>query len=370
VRSVLGNLALLGLSTLVALLVLELVVFRFVVRAPDLPRPEFVEGVIKYAPNQRGVTRIANEAVAPFRINAQGWNSRHASYDPATPPGVERFVIIGDSYVNALTVPFDSSVAEQLEDLPGAPHQVYRFGISGAPLSQYLHVLRHEALRYDPRMVIVLIVHNDFSESYTHKRGVYASSFLKLEIHPDSTVTEVPPLRYETRWFDPIRNGSSIWRVLAYRYNVRFSLLRNLILGRSQPTPDRQTADPENSGGPSATPRFLGDSLAAAYVLTRMKELTDRSGAQLLLVMDGDRRELGSASETDMTYRRRLNALVAGVGRSLEVPVIDLDPVFRADYSTTGRLPHLQADHHWNAYGHSLAARTIHEFLTSPSAQP
>ena len=76
---------------------------------------------------------------------------------------IKRVAIIGDSFVEALQVPYDKSVAEQLEKKLGHEFEVYRFGIGGAPMSQYLHMMRQEVLSYKPDVVIVILVENDLT---------------------------------------------------------------------------------------------------------------------------------------------------------------------------------------------------------------
>ena len=49
-------------------------------------------------------------------------------------------------------------------------------------MSQYLQIIEREVAQYRPDWVIVLIVHNDFDESYRFKAGRYTSSFLKLRV--------------------------------------------------------------------------------------------------------------------------------------------------------------------------------------------
>src|SRR5580704_17609385 len=74
------NLGVLVASVCGFLLVCEFVVFRFVCLASDAPANAFVDGLIRYAPNQRGVWRVCNEIAAPFAINGQGWNSGVGDY--------------------------------------------------------------------------------------------------------------------------------------------------------------------------------------------------------------------------------------------------------------------------------------------------
>ena len=180
-RELRQNLLLAGASLLVFFLVCELVVFRFVLPATDMPENAFAEGVIRYAPEQTGVYRIGDEIEAPYRINEDGWNSGISDYREERSPGVGRIAVIGDSYVEAFVVPFDASFAELTQKGLGArdcPVEVYRFGISGAPFSQYLHVLQREALDFRPDWVVVSLIHNDFTESFVFKTGRYNTSVL------------------------------------------------------------------------------------------------------------------------------------------------------------------------------------------------
>ena len=176
-RTVALNGAVVLLSCLLFGLFLEFFVFRWIAPASDVPQNAFLAGTIRYAPDQRGVKRVRGEIAAPYRINAQGWNSGHASYEPTPPVDRERWAVVGDSFVEGLQVPYDASLAEWAEIYAGA--QVYRFGLSGSPLSHYVHVVENVVTRYAPQRVFVLLVHNDFVESYRLRIGRYTRSFAR-----------------------------------------------------------------------------------------------------------------------------------------------------------------------------------------------
>ena len=119
------NLGLVLASVLVFLGFCELVVFRLVWPASDVPANAFVDGVVRYAANQRGVWRVRDEIAAPYRINVQGWNSGVGDYAVARRPGAARIAMVGDSFVEALQVPFDRSLGERLAaELGGVGHPV------------------------------------------------------------------------------------------------------------------------------------------------------------------------------------------------------------------------------------------------------
>ena len=154
---------------------------------------------MRYVPNQSGIWRVENEIAAPYAINAQGWNSGAGDYVVARTPGVGRVAVVGDSMVEAMQVPHDKSMSERLaEELSrdGKRSEVYRFAVSGAPLSQYLYMIEREVLSYRPDWIVVVMTHNDFDEMFQFVQGRYTSSFLKLRV-TDGKVEEIPPVPWK-----------------------------------------------------------------------------------------------------------------------------------------------------------------------------
>src|SRR5262249_51870368 len=193
-------------SLLIGLLLCELVLFRFILRPSDVPANAFENGLIRYAPLQSGTWRFRNEIAAPYSINRQGWNSGTGDYALARRPGVMRVAVVGDSMVEAMQVPHDRSMTDKLAvDLSrdGHPVEVYRFGIGGAPMSQYLHMMEREVVQYRPDWIVVLLIHNDFDESFRFVQGRYTSSFLKLRMADGKVAGEIAP----TPW----RPGAADW---------------------------------------------------------------------------------------------------------------------------------------------------------------
>ena len=60
-NNVVINVAIVSCAVLVTFGIFEFVVFRFVLPAPDVPQPVFQDGVVKYAPHQRGINRVGDE---------------------------------------------------------------------------------------------------------------------------------------------------------------------------------------------------------------------------------------------------------------------------------------------------------------------
>ena len=108
------NIVLVAVSLVVLMLLLEFVIFRFIFLPAEIPRLNQSSSgqTLTYAPNQKGVWRIENQVEATYSINRDGWNSAHTSYQKERTDGLQRIAIIGDSYIEALQVDYDSSVAE------------------------------------------------------------------------------------------------------------------------------------------------------------------------------------------------------------------------------------------------------------------
>ena len=354
------NLLLACASLLVLLLVCELIVFRFVLPATDMPKNAFAEGVIRYAPEQTGVFRLGNEIEAPYRINEDGWNSGISDYREERTPGIGRIAVIGDSYVEAFAVPFDASFAELTQkDLRarGCPAEVYRFGISGAPFSQYLHVLEHEVLDFRPDWVVVSLIHNDFTESFEFKPGRYTSSFLKLSINDGSVKREIAPLPYDPSYWDWLR-FTATFRYLYYTEHLNFDLLRHLIFGAP---PKKYQANIDID----ATMRRLHKiRVATDYLIRRLVAVAQAHGVKLLFLMDGDRQAIYDGANDDGRGRPlAINKLVGELTARHDMPFIDLHPHFARDWQQRRvRFEH-EEDWHWNAAGHRLAADVLADFF-------
>ena len=357
---IIKNVGLVFLSLGVTFLLLETVCFRLLAPATDMPENQFVDGVIKYAPGQTGVYRVKSEIAARYRINENGWNSGHPRY-PRARSSKFRVAIIGDSYVDALIVDYDRSLAERLEAKLGAARaEVFRFGMSGAPFSQYLHMLRVEVLPLRPDVVVVNLVHNDFDESYEFVPGRYTSSFLKLKVEPGALqpVTEIPPTPYRWKWYENLRY-SAIFRYLVYQQRLDVARLKALVMGGAAESRPQYLANIDVS---ALDTKLEKTALAVNYLMGEMQKLSQQHNFALVFLMDGVREDI-YAGVHRTEGARSLNELAKSLAGERRIPFLDLHPVFEADYRQHRQPFNYQSDLHWNAYGHEIAAETLYNLL-------
>ncbi len=363
---------LLAFSSLVFLfLIFEFVVFRFVMPGCEMPDMYFKKGIIKYKPDQEGTYRYRNEIKSTFRINKNGWNSGHREYKQKKDKGKQRIAIIGDSYIRAIHVDYDKSIAEKLEELLGKDRfEVYRFGVSGAPMIQYLHMLRNEVLNFKPDIVIFTLVHNDIKESYKFKSGVYTSSFLKLKITEEG-ISEIPPEKYKERWFSPLRK-SATWGFLGYRFKLQIKPIRDLILGKER----KKTGKKEKKVNPSEyqanidisgiEKRRAENILAVDYVLKATKEICDKENIRLIILFDGVKNLVYDHSPDMLNYKKgalTLNKITRDIAEKHSIDFIDLQHVFAEDYKKNNKRFSFITNNHWNEYGHMKAAEAVFAYL-------
>jgi hypothetical protein len=355
------NLAVLSVSVLATFAFFELVVFGMILRPDDVLPNISMNGVVRYQPNTGATFRHPDGTQSLVTTNAQGWNSTKPSYVRERTPGVLRVAVVGDSYVHGGFVNPDQGFPEVIErELNGAGvrAEVLRFGMDGAPLSQYLQMMRHEVRQYQPDIVVVLLIHNDFDETYRFLKTRYASSFLKIGTSDAGRPMEIAPADFRGGGSDVLRNLNT-FRYLYYKtgaYLKLKSLVSRLWWGGdeefkpefvSSAVDIRRIADHGKN-------RFF-----ARYVLSEMKALAREEGFKLAFAMDGVREAVYSGKPLESYEVHKLNLIARDLTSELDLPFLDLQATFADDYRREGRRFEFPFDWHWNALGNELAGKAI-----------
>lgn len=170
-----AKLLLVLLSFLFCLAVIELGL-----RIAGFSYPEFyvVDARRGYAlrPGVEGWYRKEGEAY--IRINSDGLRDRE--HNKVKPPNTLRVAVLGDSYTEALQIPFESSFSAVLESKmracqasAGRDVEVINFGVSGYGTAQELVTLRNHVWQYSPDIVLLaLTTSNDISDNVRELKRV------------------------------------------------------------------------------------------------------------------------------------------------------------------------------------------------------
>ena len=126
--------------------------------------PDGTDRIARFRPNERW--RYAAgwnfSIVNELRTNNAGWVSDIHYVREADSPLV---AVVGDSYVEAVQVPWRDTCHGGLRDRLERKLRVYSFGMSAAPLTQYLAYAEHARDVYRPAALVIPIIENDFDQS-------------------------------------------------------------------------------------------------------------------------------------------------------------------------------------------------------------
>ncbi len=119
------------------------------------PDPVFGKALI---PNGEGW--YTNEGKAFIEINSQGYHDRN--HELKKPSDVYRIAVLGDSFVEAVQLPYQKSfwylLAEKLQTCPkfsGKTIETFGFGVSNYGTGHQLLMLREDVLKYHPDHIVL-----------------------------------------------------------------------------------------------------------------------------------------------------------------------------------------------------------------------
>ena len=306
------------------------------------------------------------EYVTRVDINSHGLREREIDYEK--PPGLRRVLVLGDSFVEATEVAVEEAFPRRLEAhlaaVGGPPTQVLNAGAVGYGTAQEYLLLKHEGVRYQPDVVVLLFFSgNDLADNstqldYPPLRAIkpYFGLDAKGVLHPLPSVPRDPTsdrpgpvrlwLRRESLLFnklDPDQLGNVPWEP---------GYIRSIVSAYATgPSPDLEQAWRLTEALLAAT-RDEAEAAGARFVLVNVPapwELDppfwDRMRAFFDLPAEG--------WDLDAPNRR-----LAEIARRRGFAYLDLRPLLHRARTDGPRL-YFQIDGHWTSAGHDLAARSL-----------
>jgi len=355
IKRAIKSFAFLSLSSLALYLVLGEVFFRFVIPAARYPWGYYdsQEQIPRFDLGQgSGVATIGKLAQRRVRwqINNAGWNSAVDYFQRGrrTKPVI---AIIGDSYIEALQVDIRDNIASVLGAKVEDQYDVYSFGRSGAPLSEYLQMSRYVVKYFDPEVIVVNVVDNDFDESLSSVRSV--PYFVTLETAGSNLEESALPAKpVSAKLTTKLIFASAIFRYLWHNlsYGERWTELRPL-----------QSKVKAVEEGESDSPHLTNEIYRAAeYVVKTMRANT--MGKELIFMIDAPRRDIyaGTVQISNVLW---MNKLLRELTERYQARFVDLTAPFWKTYQENERRFNYQHDYHWNEEGHKYAAEVLYRNL-------
>jgi hypothetical protein len=285
-----------------------------------------------------------------WHINNYGWNSS-IDYKPEKTPGRKRICIIGDSYIEALSVDVSRNVAARIREYGGDKYEVYSFGFGGAPLSQYLQMSRYIRKVFNPDMMIVQLIHNDFDESLVEYPK--EPSNMHIRIKNDSCFEEpgtIPPYTIKRYLLK-----SAIVRYLEYNLIVRVRIKE--LLGKNN------FAYNSNINPDTVAARKPKITIATNYLIRKFKE--ENPSCELVFLMNAPINDIqkNTLSTSNVVW---MNTFAKEIVEKNNLTFIDLTPAFEDDYRKYHRrFDFGDLDGHWNELGHDIIAKVVINYLNA-----
>jgi hypothetical protein len=222
------------------------------------------------------------EGAAFVRINSDGLRDREHAKEK--PPNTTRIAVLGDSFTEALQVPYEDSYAGVLErklkecaGLSGANIEVINFGVSGYGTAQELITLRNHVWQYSPDVVLLAVTtNNDISDN---ERGLKKTDEIPYFVWHDGKLSQDDSFRQTRtfRWRTSALNRFGGWfrdhlRLVQLIIQAHHGIKAHFAERRaaSEQAHSEKTPAPSNSGSSSqaqATPAAPQDGVAAAEEL-------------------------------------------------------------------------------------------------------
>lgn len=293
------------------------------------------------------------DIINEVRVNNAGFVNNN-NYDEKSETRL--LSIIGDSYVEALMVPFDKSLTGILSK-KAKKNRVYSFAASGAGLSQHLIWAEHARKKYKSDFFIFVIISNDFSESLSK----YGSSpgFHRFKINHEDEWTMLLS-NYEPSILRKIFRKSKLAMYLITNLKIHSIFDIQLNLGKS----DNRKKFVSNFDA-EVSSEFWNDSLKATNIyLNNIEKFAGVDKDRILFVLDGVRPELyqenGMETVRNSFWVKMRNKFIYEA-RLKGYDVIDMQEKFSANFKKEGKKFEFKSDSHWSDIGHALVAKSIKE---------
>lgn len=277
----------------------------------------------------------------PVHINSHGL--RDDEFTVAKPDGVIRILNIGDSVTYGVAVPGDETYPNQLEkmlntEFPADSFEVINAGVQRYYTYQELDYLRRDGVAFHPDIVIVGFYQNDFGVRPKVWKREYENSREQF----------MTALWHKIPFVMNIVKNSALLSLLRDRY---FKLKHSMEAKGSPGSIDRIMMGISDEG----TERLWS---ATAEYIQGFKALSDQYGFKLLIAAFPAANQVIS-DMPDSSYPARLISMCEESG----IPVVDLLPVFKANYTGDIRSLFFRYDAHPNAHAHRIAAEAILQAL-------
>jgi hypothetical protein len=317
-----------------------------------------------------------------YKINGLGLRDKERRLEAA--PGTYRMLVLGDSFAEGFSVPFEDSLSQVLErslTRADCPVEVIAAGTVGYSTDQAYLYYREEGQRFSPRVVLLVFYYNDII--YNARESVGRAPKPLLTFRGGTPRLKTSPLtapdQPTSRGGGP--SGSVAWSWAKERLRTgapaAYDALASIgMLARREPL----RAGSELLVYSRDRPREVQDAWAQTRnILQALRDEAGGRGARLLLVYVPSKMEV-SERDWELTKtlygvdervwdRRRVASELQQTGEAFGIPVVDTTEALRRQ-ERGGQSPYHARGGHWNRLGHATAALDVEGALRQDRLLP
>ena len=260
--------------------------------------------------------------------------------------------IIGDSYVEAIQVKYNETFMNVFDEQIDDKYNVYSFGFSGAPLSQYLKWAEYSIKVFNSKHLVFNIVGNDFDESLLKYKSSKGFHFFE-NCGKNLCNVLVPYKKKKYKWI--IR--SNFIRYLIFNVqilNIKEKIIRKLNFMKDKNYYVSNTVSSSNK-------ERENDSKDAINFFFDEIDSLNFSEKNIYFIVDG--RFYGN-NNIENSYSFIMREYFLKECKIKNYNCIDMKKYFDIHYKLNNQKFSLERDNHWNNIAHELVGTKLSEKFT------
>jgi len=326
--------------------------------------------IVKRRKNKAGVYKTEFTNTGYFRINNEGWNS-HRDYFKRQEPGEReqetdkiRIAIVGHSNIEGLRVQVDRTLSKVLEDdlnNSGISAEVYTFGYGGMHLAQAMHISRYVVEAFQPDMLIIGTLLDDFWIKSTNKKN-----FLSLSVNNEKEILEIIPNRYIHEEDSPF-SFLYFSKLLQY-VDKRMGIGKKIYCFLNKPTSLNHKLNEKGSVEPDL------NKIGLKYILNEFNKISKMKSVgkvpiffiNFSLILPSYNYEF---KNIQLPFKQKVRSQLMAVIQDHPFYVIDLEEAFIDNYDKNSQKFDFKNDYHYNELAHKVIGLKLSDYVQLYSQQ-
>jgi hypothetical protein len=326
--------------------------------------------------------RYQQEGDSYVVINSDGWRDRERQ--KTKPANTVRIAVIGDSFTEAMHVPFEQTFCVLLEKkLPecnafsGRQVEVLNLGVSGYGTAQELITLRQKVWEYSPD--IVLLVFTTYNDLYDNSRALGKNEAVPYFVYRNGELVYDASFRDSANYRKSNSSVNKLGRWLNDHLRVAQLIEQTYVVARLRLSQWRSPSAPFWTNGEIYREPQNDDWREAWHVteelIKQMRDEVEQRGTKFLFVTGSNPIQVYPDARERESFMRQIgqtslfypNLRLKAMAEREHIDFMDLAAPMQAYVDQNKVLLHSSVNGigngHWNAAGHRVVADLIAEKL-------